>query len=59
MPVEEERLRQCIEKLGNRLKQHERLLHQSEIQTRYILIDPLLRTLGWNTEDPMLVRLDG
>jgi hypothetical protein len=59
MPVEEERLRQCIEKLANRLKQHEHLLQQSEIQTRYTLIDPLLRALGWDTEDPMLVRLHG
>jgi hypothetical protein len=56
---EEERLRQCIEKLANRLKQNERLLQQSEIQTRYTLIDPLLRALGWDTEDPMLVRLYG
>ena len=57
MSVEEERLRQCIEKLANRLKQHEHLLQQSEIQTRYTLIDPLLRALGWDTEDPMVVRL--
>ena len=59
MTVEEERLRQCIEKLANRLKQNERLLQQSEIQTRYTLIDPLLRALGWDTEDPMLLRLYG
>ena len=59
MTVEEERLRQCIEKLASRLKQHEHLLQQSEIQTRYTLIDPLLRALGWDTEDPMLVRLYG
>lgn len=59
MSVEEGRLRQCIEELANRLKQHEHLLQHSEIQTRYTLIDPLLRALGWNTEDPMLVRLDG
>jgi hypothetical protein len=59
MAVEEERLRQCIEKLANRLKKHERLLQQSKIQTRYALIDPLLRALGWDTDDPKLVRLHG
>lgn len=59
MSVEEERLRQCIEKLANSLKQNERLLQQSEIQTRYTLIDPLLRALGWDTEDPTVVRLYG
>jgi hypothetical protein len=59
MSVEEEGLRQCIGKLANCLKQHEHLLQGSEIQTRYTLIDPLLRALGWDTEDPMLVRLYG
>ena len=57
MTAEEERLRQCIETLADRLKKNERLLQQSEIQTRYTLIDPLLRALGWYTEDPMLVGL--
>jgi len=59
MSVEEERLRQCIGKLANYLKQHEHLLQGSEIQTRYTLIDPLLRALGWDTEDPTVVRLYG
>ena len=31
-------------------------LRQSEMQTRYALIDPLLRELGWDTENPALVR---
>ena len=29
---------------------------RSEMQTRYALIDPLLRELGWDTENPALVR---
>ena len=32
------------------------VLRQSEALTRYTLIDPFLRELGWNTEDPALVR---
>ncbi len=32
------------------------VLRQSEAATRYTLIDPFLRELGWNTEDPALVR---
>ena len=31
-------------------------LRQSEALTRYVLIDPLLRELGWDTEDPDSVR---
>ena len=27
-------------------------LHKSESLTRYVLIDPLLRELGWDTEKP-------
>ena len=30
-------------------------LRQNEALTRYALIDPLLRELGWDTEDPTLV----
>ena len=35
---------------------HGDALRQSEALTRYTLIDPLLRELGWDTEDPTLVR---
>ena len=31
------------------------MLRQSEALTRYALIDPLLRELGWDTEDPDMV----
>jgi len=38
-------LRERIEKHGDRLR-------KNEAATRYALIDPLLRGLGWNLEDP-------
>ncbi|MCS7198434.1 MAG: hypothetical protein NZ930_07150 [Candidatus Bipolaricaulota bacterium] len=39
------RIQQCIEIHKDRLSRNEML-------TRYALIDPLLRALGWDTEDP-------
>ncbi len=53
MPLENlltliEKLRECIDSHGNALR-------QSEALTRYALIDPLLRELGWDTEDPDVV----
>ena len=44
-----------IEKLQGRIEQHHPALSQSEALTRYALIDPLLRILGWDTADPALV----
>ena len=54
MPLEE--LVATIEELKSRIEQHEALLRQSEALTRSVLIDPLLRALGWDTEDPTMVR---
>lgn len=53
MPLENlltliEKLRECIDSHGDALKKNEML-------TRYALIDPLLRELGWDTEDPNIV----
>ena len=53
MPLENlltliEKLRECIDRHGD-------VLRQSEALTRYALIDPLLRELGWDTEDPDVV----
>lgn len=53
MPLENlltliEKLRECIDRHGDALR-------QSEALTRYALIDPLLRELGWDTEDPDMV----
>lgn len=45
-----------VEDLAQRVEQYALLLRQSEMLTRYVLIDPFLRALGWNTEDPDQVR---
>jgi hypothetical protein len=37
---------------------HQALLAQNEALTRYCLIDPLLRALGWDTSDPEQVRVE-
>ncbi len=53
MPLEN--LLTLIEKLQERIDAHGNALRQSEALTRYALIDPLLRELGWDTEDPGMV----
>ena len=53
MPLEN--LLTLIEKLRERIDRHGGALRQSEALTRYALIDPLLRELGWDTEDPDVV----
>lgn len=45
-----------IEELAQRAQRHASPLRQSEMLTRYVLIDPFLRALGWDTEDPEQVR---
>ena len=47
-------LYQAIEKLRERMEIHQDKLKQSEALTRNALVDPLLRALGWDTEDPAL-----
>ena len=44
-----------IETLKVRISEYEVDLRQSEALTRYALIDPLLRELGWDTANPALV----
>ena len=53
MPLEN--LLTLIEKFRERIDAHGDALRQSEALTRYALIDPLLRELGWDTEDPDMV----
>ncbi len=53
MPLDE--LLETIETLRGRIEAHGNTLRTSEAQTRYALIDPLLRELGWDTSDPSLV----
>ena len=54
MPLEN--LLILIEKLRERIDFHGDALKKNEWLTRYALIDPLLRELGWDTEDPDIVR---
>ncbi|MCD6192449.1 MAG: hypothetical protein J7L26_03135 [Candidatus Aminicenantes bacterium] len=42
--------------IRERIKEYGDLLGSNEMLTRYVLIDPILRVLGWNTEDPKSVR---
>ena len=46
----------AIETLQQRIVQYKDELGSSEALTRYVLINPLLRALGWNLEDPAQVR---
>ncbi len=50
MPLDD--LLETIETLRGRVHEHGPLLSQNEIRTRYALIDPLLRALGWDLDDP-------
>ncbi|MXX32032.1 MAG: hypothetical protein F4Z51_07350 [Chloroflexi bacterium] len=50
-----EDLHELIETLQARIDAHGPALQQSEALTRYALIDPLLRGLGWDTGDPSQV----
>ena len=54
MPLEN--LLTLVKKLRERIDSHGDALRKSEALTRYVLIDPLLRELGWDTEDPALVK---
>ncbi len=45
-----------VETLSKRIDDHGADLRQKETLTRYALIDPLLRELGWDTSNPDLVR---
>ena len=45
-----------VKTIKERIKKYEELLRANEALTRYVLIDPLLRALGWDTENPEIVR---
>ena len=50
------KLQDLIETLKTRILNHGSRLEESEALTRYALVDPLLRELRWDTEDPAQVR---
>ena len=50
-----EELHQLIETLQERIAEHAPELKKDETRTRYALIDPLLRVLGWDVSDPSQV----
>ena len=50
-----ESLLELVETLKARIDEHDDQLRKSEWLTRYALVDPLLRELGWDTEDPKSV----
>ena len=53
-----EDLHELVETLQRRIAEHGPALQQSEALTRYALIDPLLRGLGWDTGDPSQVLVE-
>ncbi|MCE2463673.1 MAG: type I restriction enzyme HsdR N-terminal domain-containing protein [Dehalococcoidia bacterium] len=53
MPMEG--LLSLVERLRERIDSHGAALRGSEALTRYALIDPMLRELGWDTSDPEMV----
>ena len=50
-----DKLNEQIRSIVETMDRYNDLLRTSEALTRYVLIDSLLRALGWNTEDPSLV----
>ena len=53
MPLDS--LLELVETLKQRIIEHGTKLGENEALTRYALIDPFLRELGWDTADPNLV----
>ena len=44
--------------LKTRMTEHDDYLRRSEYNTRILLIDPVLRKLGWDVEEPELVQME-
>jgi len=49
-------LLETLAKIKERISRYEPELRKSEALTRYVLVDPVLRTLGWDLECPNFVR---
>lgn len=53
------RLTETLEKVAEKLQRHRDLYVRNEAAVRQQVIDPILRTLGWDTEDPNAVVPEG
>ena len=53
-----EELFKTFEFLKKRIEEHREYLSQDETRTRQVLIDPLLKELGWDVGDPAAVELE-
>ncbi len=51
-------LQSAIEKLQKTIEAHRGYLAENETRTRQVLIDPLLRRLGWDVSNPNMVQLE-
>ena len=51
-------LQRLIEKLQKTIEAHRGYLAEDETRTRQVLIDPLLRKLGWDVSNPNIVQLE-
>ena len=51
------RLSATITSIRNRVRSHPEYF-TSELRTKYVLIDPVLRSLGWDTADPSRVSME-
>lgn len=51
-------LQRVIEKLQKTIEAHRSYLAENETRTRQVLIDPLLRKLGWDVSNPNMVHLE-
>ena len=51
-------LHDVIEKLRNTIDTRQDYLSRKEMRTRAVLIDPLLRKLGWDVSEPDMVQIE-
>ena len=56
MPLDD--LQRAVENLRDMIEVHREYLSGDETRTRQVLIDPLLRELGWDVSDPDAVELE-
>ena len=52
-----ENIRRAVQSVRNRVQRDNGYIN-SELRTKYVLIDPILRALGWDTADPARVKME-